>query len=1052
MEKANLSNKVFTENPLLDEIIYNIRQILSGGIVIKDWDKANDNETVDSIKNGDLLVTVKSGAAHFGSFYYDRELLSKYYISGNIDRYVENNNLIPKADRPAILSLAITEFLDNYVELNNYYRMLHGEPYYDETGAYEGLWIDIRTIDATKPTPSSRIYYMRPTVAQEEEQYYQLIHELPVNYKNILYENGTCENFVNDTDRWSSWDLTKNMVLYLLHIGDREIDYYDARAADRFSLLYCPSCTAEEVRIRFKDLFEANRLYTLYTVYSEAYKHRSEYYDNFITIFLIIQTIIDMVVELPEYIIRRDIFDTRTCKYIFESNGVKYFKDIPLKYQVSLVKNLNKLIKFKSTDKCIVDIISIFGVENIEVFKYYILKDRKVTDKQQLDYFDNTKEVTDSSTGETHSVADNDDNYDLKFIKVPMFGNYDDCIRNDSKVYDYDTIVEADRYWVGDRDDDNVRRDIKDLDFTVLRSKYYSIEAVIDLAKRNFTAVYFMNLLMRNNVDKSALQVNIPTISTTKKFELVNAILTLFSLSYVYYGVEDTIIDTKSKIATILGFNMEADLAKISNWLYENHRGLTLKDLHVDTFIVPDNNKIMSFAELENMFFTNKDCYDHVVHLLNNPPTKEIYDAYRYIYKSLMTMNRNMESFLIGDNPVVDEYKQLGYKSKFINIPTIGHYTNPDDFERDYRWLLESIEDNDLCFEISDNFVEDHLFNVYIKEPDQERLTHVGTAQMAYTYQEYLKYADIQLFSFINKIKMILDVESRQEACINAIQSIVSSLKNYIDQTGEDGIPLDNVFIGIPSISVDFIKRYITEVIDFFKSFKIFTHESSILYVIQDKFGNYVQLIEHILLKYLLDKSELVRIEDAIHNMTSSLTMKERHSLIDKIWLDISTWIQSEYSDYYNSDNYQEAKDRIKDYYEFVSTIDLNDSVFVSKYEEIQDYTVEAILNMLVTLKYSERVSLSENTIRRQTHILDDYYNEWVADLAKLVITLEFTDRTHFQDDYIRFNKQELRTMPSIADGFVNNHVTFASLSDIFHLRDSIYTIRTQSYPAHFFN
>ena len=58
-------------------------------------------------------------------------------------------------------------------------------------------------------------------------------------------------------------------------------------------------------------------------------------------------------------------------EYIFESNGVKYFKDIPLRYQIALVKNLNKLIKFKSTDKCIVDIISLFGFRNINAFKYY---------------------------------------------------------------------------------------------------------------------------------------------------------------------------------------------------------------------------------------------------------------------------------------------------------------------------------------------------------------------------------------------------------------------------------------------------------------------------------------------------------------------------------------------------------------------------------------------------------------------------------------------------------------------------------------------------------
>ena len=46
MTKPTLSNKVFTENPLLDEIVYNARQ-LATGVVLKDEDKANNAETVD---------------------------------------------------------------------------------------------------------------------------------------------------------------------------------------------------------------------------------------------------------------------------------------------------------------------------------------------------------------------------------------------------------------------------------------------------------------------------------------------------------------------------------------------------------------------------------------------------------------------------------------------------------------------------------------------------------------------------------------------------------------------------------------------------------------------------------------------------------------------------------------------------------------------------------------------------------------------------------------------------------------------------------------------
>ena len=1053
MEKVSLSNKVFSENPLLDEIVYNARQIATG-VIVKDSDLADKCETKESLINGDILVAIGNNTIAFSNFYYDEDTLGKFYPEAQAKAYAKDNDLIPKRDRDALLKMAIEIFNETYEEKNNYYRMLHGQPAYDETGVWKGLWIDTKYIDPMRPTNISHVspYYKEDIEYDENGDQvvvsdYVPISELSISNKNLIYENGTCENIYEDTNTLASWNLTKHDVQYIMYIGDREVDYYNARVAEKFALLYCPKSDAEEVQTRFKDLFEANRMYLLYTMYQEAYKYRSDYYDNFMMIFLVIQTIIDLIVELPEYIIRRDIFDTRTCKYIFESNGVKYFKDIPLKYQVSLVKNLNKLIKFKSTDKCIVDIISIFGIEDIEVFRYYIMKDRNLNSKDNLDYFDEKKSKTDSM-GNISIVDDNDTNYDLKFIKVPLLDNYDNYIRKDSSVETYDSVTDSDAYWIGDKQYKEIKQDIKDLDFTVLRSKYYSIEAVIDLAKHNFTISYFMNILMYNDIDKSALKVNIPTISTTKKFELVDIIIALYALSYIYYGVEDTIIDTRAKCAQILGFNMEADLSKIANWLEENHKGLTLKDLHVDTYKVPDDHSIMTFKELEDIYFTNKDIYKHITEVMRNPPSKEIYDAYRYLYKSLLTTNLNMEYFLIGENNIVDQYKSNGYHGKFIVLPEKNKYHNPDDFTRDWKWLVESIEDKDLCFVVPNTFSEDHNLDVYIKKNND--LEKVGTAKMAYTYREYLAHKDGSIYAFLTAIANMNSTDTRQEACVNAIQSIVSYLKDYIDE--KDDLKLDTVFSGLPSISIDFIKRYVTEVIDFFKSFKIFTHDSSIIYTIDDNFENYVQIIDHILLKYLFDKSEIIKIEDAINNMTSKLSPKEKCRLIDKVWFDITTWLTKNYNEYYNSDNYKQTEKIIRDYVDRHSTLVLNSEEFVDHYiEEIDDYAVDAIVHMIVDLAYNEHVNILESISTAYSEDFDDYYNDWLDDLAILLVDVKYESRMRYQDDYIRSDTYDFYSVLNTHDKRQSIKVSM-SRKEKYNLLDTYYSISTQEFPAHKFD
>ena len=944
MEKPTLQNKVFTENPLLDEIVYNARQ-LAIGTVLKDYDRANNAETLESIKAGDIYIAVCKGIVKFDYFNYTYDMLKAVGFSDEeAHRYEANNSLIPESARSKLLSMASEDYINNYVEYNDYYRMLHGIPKYDSTYQWNGLYLDVNYINPSVPTSIEHIsptylYFLDEnlTAKQGYPVYsdYRPIHdinEMTISNILLLQENGTIDNILNSESIISSWGLEKEDIEYLKFIGDKSIDYYDARVADRFEMLYCPSCDSEEVKTRYKDLLEANRLYLLYTIYSEAYKYRSDYYDNFMMIFIVIQTIIDMIIELPEYIIRRDIFDTRTCKYIFESNGVKYFNDIPLKYQVALVKNLNKLIKFKSTDKCIVDIISIFGMDNIKAFKYYILRDREVNGVEFLKYLDATTE---------EGKEDTDQNYDLKFIKVPLQSGYDDHIRTETSLYDYSSVVDGDGYWIGDKDYDTVRKAIKDVDFTVLRSKYYSIEAVVDLTKRNFTLVYFMNILMYNHIDKSQLKVNMPNISVKKKFELVDIILTLYALGYIYYGVEDSIMDSRNKVAQILGFNMETDMAKIAEYIWEHHRetfrhdpptydpeeykSQVLSKFGVADFIVPSQDTIYTFNELENIYFTNRDIYNHVREVLLDPPTKELYDVYNYIYKSLFIMNCNMEYFLIGGVDVVNRYKSLGYKLKFITVPKREDYTTEEQFIQEWEWFIESLDHETLYLVMDDDFDENHIMVPYLlneEGTDIEKQETTSDIVMASTITQFLGTKDASIYSFLQNIINIQAADVRQEQCVNAIQAITSYLKDYITQTNlenpENVIDLNDVFSGLPSVSLDFVRNYVSEVVDYFKSFKIFTHGASLMYVFDDKFENYVHLIDRAFFWYLLDKSELVKIEDAIGapiqkiadrllhvgpGIKPDMTKEDRAIMLDKLWLEIDTWINKSYDEIYNAWN-----------------------------------------------------------------------------------------------------------------------------------------------------
>lgn len=933
------TEKIYTENPLLDEIVYNCKQ-LAMGTVLKDQARADNEESVESLNGGDVYLAIKQGYVNFGAFYYDKEFLSTIpsISTVNAELYAEDNDRIPQELRKPILDAACKEYLSTYVEKNNYFRMLNGEPNFDTLVTYDGLYLDYNTVN-NSPNNIKVSKFYRDTPGSD----YRLIHQLDIGTIEVLYDNGFIDSLFTK-DRMNALDVEYKDIEYLKHIGNRKIDYYTSRSADKFGLIYCLDCDAVEVKNRYKDKLEANRKYMLYTIYSDAYKMNSENYDNFFMVFLVIQTIIDLMVELPDYIIRRDVFDSRTCEYIFESNGVKYFRDVPLIYQIALVKNLNKLIKFKSSDKCIVDIISIFGVPNMKVFKYYILKDRNVNNDVDMEYI---------------KTDNNNDDYTLKFIKVPITKKYDDYIRTNNNILTYDDVIDGDRYWIGDKEYDIVKSDIKNMDFTVLRSKYYSVEALIDLTKRNFTLVYFMNILLYNKVDKSKLLVNLPNISTSKKFELVDVILFLYSLGYLYYGIEDSILDSRKKIAEILGFNTEADLQEIANYLNTHFDGLTLEDLGVEGYTIPKasgNNEILSFKQLENIYFTNTKIYDHVRAMMINPPNKRIYDAYKYIYKSLFIMECNMEYYKLSNG------------------------------------------------------------------------------SMATTYRQFLQEKNPLLFENLSNLLDITNINTRREAIVNIIQSTTQYLKDYINR---DIVSLDDVFAGLPSISLDFVKKYVEEVIDFFKSFKIFTHDSSLLYTFSDKFENYVQLIEWVLFLYTFEKSQFVHIEDWIGKSTVSKLTKDKVETIDKIWLEFDTWVMHNFKEYYESEKYKELSDKIRDKIEYNSHFYTNETSL----EEVFNKDIMSII--LVDLLTQENIDMNDKIIVNYTKELNDFMKDNIINMIyDLHININPMDKSEFRDELTKSCHEFFRHRYQFGS-YIDNIKSNRETKDIYTMLDEYYMLYT---------
>lgn len=608
MNKYSDVRKRYTDTPLIDEIVYECQQILKG-IIIKDEERANNAETLKSIKESDLYSSIITGTCRFDSFNYTYDLFMKIpnISSSTALKYATKQLEIPASIQPQLLELAKAKWLETYEDSNNYYRMLWGRPDYG--------------------TPDIMLGSDEMSLLPEYFDNTKYIHEYDNNEIEIMYSNGVIAELLEKYPEKT----------YLNYLGERSIDPYSARMCSKFGLLYMPSVDSTEVSNKFKERFDINRVYIIKTVYSEAYHYGSDYYDRFMMLMIVLQTFQDMIVYSPEYIIDRDLFDLRTIEYMFQASGVDFYSEIPLKYQKRLIKNLNRLIKYKASDKCLVDIMSLFGFNNMKLFEYYLMK-RPIVNSDGSYRHDT---IEDPKTGE--EIEDLDANYNLQFIKVPIDGLVDDYISDPLSISKYTDITDFDTYWNGIYTKEYVKSEILKHEFSVRDSKYMSIETLYSLTEMQFQMIYFINMLLYSKIDTNDLQVEVPEISITDTFPLVDLLIFLYSLMYAYNGTKDSIIYNPIQAMDIYGFNFETDINSLATLV--TNAGFTMKQVGLDTFINPKNGGIHDWAALIGVYDSNVASYKFLVKAMNKANNKYEYDIYKKVYESLFVTKLNFKYF-----------------------------------------------------------------------------------------------------------------------------------------------------------------------------------------------------------------------------------------------------------------------------------------------------------------------------------------------------------------------------------------------------------------------
>lgn len=952
----NINGKIYTDHAMLDEIVYGVKQILKN-IVLKNTTLADVYETEYSIEQADYLISITDDTIDINYFPFTIDMLVKFgYTKLQASEIINDRSLIPENDIDNLLIFCKDYFISHYIEQNNYYRMLNGLPPYG-TIAYD-IYIDPDNEKLLKDDGSTDFNFSIP------------LHMFTNNQISTLNSVG----IIDDLKEQYKSNLNYK---YLNFLGSKKIDIYTARVGKIWDILYLPSGEPNIIE-RFKELYYINRDIYYKRTYQKAYAYGSDYYDEIIMMMILCQTFTDMIIDVPELYIRRDIFDLRSVEYFLTSQGVKFFKEIPLKYQIKIVKNLNKLIKYKSTEKNIGDILEIFQVDGTVVYKYYLFKnqileisekknetmfkvydvdfdDEDSTYRQDIpdDYdFDTTVDLkpTDLVTVfDYNSYAD--DVYNLEFVKVPLGESYDDYIKNEMYHERYDDVVEQDEYWDGTDDHDYVKERILEKDFTIIGTKYMSLDYRVSLKNYLYQSSYFLGLIFNSNINLSELTIMIPTISNDDSFSIKDLFILLICLNTIYMD-KNVLIDFSRNINNYKKNNIDPSDPNIDDksWKLED---IDFGDEDTRSIWTDDKNETYDFG-YNNTTNMKETCYvydytsdegyiikpggsdtiiddDFTIIVPDIPephPVKpqepfDIDKNYDWLKSNCSYMWNESRGRIMGFNMNAD------IKKIEENLNILHSHFN---FERSYSLadmgcdtfiatnvisdidtLVNIYETNTKCYNTlkellinsktqDDKIVYNYVFNELFTSDYQFDFYMLKSGVYAKNYIEILKDRNYTLYSYYLSIMEEKDKTTRQDNVRIIINDIINILEYYIS-----GDNLQYIYSFLETQSFEAIASYINLIINFFKSWKVCFLEPKITYVLDDKYENQLHINDR--LKEIKITSWIREADSTRDNLiiTPKLLFEDYDGIYSYDMLDLYAYYQAEkiemiYDGYYPED------------------------------------------------------------------------------------------------------------------------------------------------------
>ena len=530
--------------------------------------------------------------------------------------------------------------------------------------------------------------FLYPSI--EYETTYGLSRKVPIHKIEDVYG----KRYVNILESLGYFTELKSLHTepqygYLDHLGSRKIDIMTARKAHAFDLLWLPDVGNDVIRQQFSICYKGCRDYFMSTVYNYYFNGIYDYYENFIGL-AICQMAIQQTLARAEYTaINRDFYDTNMVKMLFDAYDVPFTSRISQSTQLRIAKNLNLLIQNKASNKVIYDIASLLGYHDIQIYKYYLMKERKVDVAGNLTYADTTVSgyvLDDDGHMVPGEIVVNDLRrmYDTYFQKVELKEmDYQKAFQDTANRVDYDEITMPDPLWWDDQNTfDSVYGDptkytaeeepeayIKHINY--VETKYLGITISYKLSEVVFEDIILLRTILEKPEEFGDIMLTFPNITGTYEVSLFDTIVFLCAMLCKQSHISGEILTKVSTILDVIGYMTEDadgyipcdtlafnfELAKNAEtfaeimeeplkWMSEEEKKKFDTYLTTLTIVGDQKEKILAFNQ---MYMNIKNMGYFIQRKMCEATDVMEYRAWRDLYHALFIQKELSEVFSLGN-------------------------------------------------------------------------------------------------------------------------------------------------------------------------------------------------------------------------------------------------------------------------------------------------------------------------------------------------------------------------------------------------------------------